>query len=92
MNNKTYDAMLTYIKLILPLEAIKDCSHQGQCDTEVEYWQEKLKLDLDRENMIKELLEYGAWTETELKEHSNTDLEQKIIWISACNIVEDWHL
>lgn len=62
MNNpKTYSAMFNYLEVELPADAVADCSHPGPCDDDVEFWQQKLNLNLDRELMIKELKEYGAY-------------------------------
>ena len=82
-------AIFNRFEIDLPEECVKDCSHQGRCDEDVEYWQTKLNLNLNRSDMIKELSEYGAWENNELEALSNDELEQKIVWIGACNISDD---
>jgi hypothetical protein len=76
------------IEIELSREVIESCHHQGACDDDVEYWQSKLDLNLDRESMIDELGEYGAWSDDELNTLSNDELEQKILWI-ACGDIQD---
>jgi hypothetical protein len=85
MNN--HYAYFNHLTFQLPIEAIYDCSHQGQCFPEVEFWQGQLNLNLDKDAMISELKEYGAWEN--LHDMSHEELEQKIIWIAACNIREE---
>jgi hypothetical protein len=82
-------ASFNYLEFQLPDEAVRECHHQGACDADVEYWQAKLNLNLDREKMILELKEYGAWTENELNALGNDELEQKLIWIAAGNIQDE---
>jgi len=89
LNQEKYWATFNYLEFELPLQAVIDCHHQGACDEDVEYWQGKLNLKLDRSNMIKELQEYGAWTLDELNDLSNDSLEQKLIWLAAGNIQEE---
>ena len=88
---KTYLATFNYLEFELPREAVEDCHHQGACDEDVEYWQGKLGLNLDREKMILELREYGAWDDEELNALDNDDLEQKLIWLAAGDIQERKH-
>lgn len=76
------------IEFQLDREVIKACSHPGPCDADVEYFQPLLNLNLDRETMINELSEYGAWSEEELDLLTNNELEQKILWI-ACGDIQD---
>lgn len=74
----------------LPDESISDCSHTGDCDSDVSRWKPRIKelnKNIDLEDIQSELKQYGAWTCEELK-----DSEQnwnRIIWIAACNIKEE---
>lgn len=73
----------------MPEESIRDCSHQGACDEDVEFWAKKIQRpnDITPEKLAKELKEYGAWDDTEL---SDDDANwRRIIWIAAGNIKEE---
>lgn len=76
----------------LPLEAIKDCSHQGRCDEEVEYWEGQIEIPSTREHWIETLKGYGAWMMKDLREMDDEDLRQKLIWIAACDLREELEL
>jgi hypothetical protein len=80
-------ATFNYLEFQLPIDAVRECHHQGACDDDVQYWQKELNLNLDREKMIQELKEYGAWDN--LTELDNDELEQKLIWIAAGNIQDE---
>ena len=77
------------IEIELSREVIEDCHHQGACDADVEFWQKELNLDLNREHMIAELGEYGAWSDDELDALTDIELEQKILWIASGDIQDD---
>ena len=76
------------IEFEMTVDAVNDCSHGGHCDDDVEYWQKELNLKLDRKLMLSELLEYGCWDCAELNALDDDELEQKIIWVLACDISE----
>jgi len=78
-----------YIEFELPVNAVTDCSHSGECYADCLYWQRQLNLNLDKGNMVKELEVYGAWTLDELKEMSNVELEIKCIWIASGDISDN---
>jgi hypothetical protein len=82
-------ASFNYFEFQLPQQAVNDCSHQGECFEDVEFWQRKIELNVSRDLLIKELREYGAWDIEELTNMDDIGLEQKIIWIAACNIKEE---
>lgn len=86
MKPKTYWATFNYLEFEMPVDAVRECHHQGACDDDVYRWQRKLNLNLDREKMILELGEYGAWSDAELNALENQELEQKLIWIAAGDI------
>ncbi len=80
---------MNYLEFEMPSDAIQDCFHQGGGDLDVEFWQKELNLNLNRSCMIKELSEFGAWSNSELNELSDAELEHTIIWIGAGNIQDD---
>ena len=66
-------------------------SHTGDCENDIKYLRQlptiKRQLaKLDSETLAKELKEYGAWNEDELKDH-NQNLT-RILWI-ACNDISE---
>jgi len=73
----------------LPDECIEDCASQGDVTKSVKYWQSILNLHLNKDLMMYELKEYGAWSAIELIESSHANLECKLIWIAACNLKEN---
>ena len=85
----TYNSMFEYLDFELPYDCVMDCSHMGRCDDDVEYWQDKLKLNLDRKSMIDELLLYGSWLIDELELFDDDELEQKCIWLASIAIREE---
>lgn len=82
-------AIFNYLEFQLPDDCISDLSGSGDCTASCEYWQSELKLNLNRDAMISELKEYGAWSEQELNDLPNSELEMKCIWIAAGNIADD---
>lgn len=89
--SEKYWTNFNYVEFELPIEAVKDCSHQGECYEDAEYWQKTLNLGLNRSDMIKELLQYGAWEIEELNELPHEELEIKLIWLAANDINEELH-
>lgn len=74
----------------LPLECVIDCSHDKACDDEVQYWQKKLSLKLERSFMIEGLSKYSfSWSKEYLEELTNDKLEQKVIQIVSGDIKEE---
>lgn len=69
-------------------------SHQGPCDNDIAYLKTlphiKRQLDkIDKDVLIKELGEYGAWNDGELLNHeANLD---RILWIACGDILENVH-
>lgn len=67
------------------------CSHSGQCDDDVKevmkkkYVSNQLK-QLDAKKLEKELREYGAWDDEQLKNHEENLM--RWVWISAGDILE----
>jgi hypothetical protein len=92
MTNKTHFASFNRFEIELPEDCVMDCSAQGRVDDSVDYWQRQLVEELSkigRDKLIAELKEYGAWTLKELNELDDNELEQKILWIAACNIKDE---
>ena len=88
-------SMFNYVEFELPIDCINDLFTASANDIEVWFWQNKLNLGLQRDNMISELLEYGAWDNDELMSLDDDELEQKLIWIAAHDIkdnivIVDW--
>lgn len=83
---KTMIAQFNRFEVELPEQCVKDCSHSGPCDEDVEFW--FLKLDTDKfpcsDAIQAELQEYGAWDEDELQDKDQN--LRRLIWIAAGNI------
>ena len=78
--------------LRITLNDAKNCTHSGPCDADVKalmdkpYIKKQLK-NLDTLFLKKELKEYGAWDEKELKNHEENLM--RWVWISAGDIAEN---
>ena len=75
-----------YGELHLPIEALKDCHHQGRCDDDVEYWHGQIDWDsqsMDADAIRSELSQYGAWDDEQLSKIK--DNQERILWIAAGN-------
>ena len=72
--------------LSMPDDAVADCSHQGQCDEDVEYWSARIDRPetITPEALAAELREYGAWDQDELADDAAN--WRRIIWLAAGNI------
>lgn len=80
-------ASFNRFEIELPDDCVADCSHQGDCDSDVRHWADKLELDAKPADIRAELKESGAWDAEELSD--NEANKQRIIWIAACNIKEE---
>lgn len=86
----------TFFSLIddisMTYEEALSMSHSGRCDEDVAKGRKiphiKAQLDkIDATELRRELISYGAWDESELQDHeANLD---RILWIAACDIVEE---
>lgn len=91
-NKETKAAYFNYIGSIeLPLDVIEQCYHTGDCEADIKRCMELPEVIAELEGIYpedlrRELVEYGAWTEEELEDH-NDNLE-RILWIAAGNIQE----
>ena len=76
-------------ELELTAEQAGDCSHQGRCDDDVDYWAPRISRpkECTPENLRDELQGYGAWSDDELAD--DTENWKRIIWIAAGNIQDE---
>jgi hypothetical protein len=68
------------------------CSHSGDCESDIiellqKPYIKKQVATLDREQLKKELSEYGAWNEAELRDHNQNII--RWLWLSAADIIEN---
>jgi hypothetical protein len=89
---ETRIASFNYLELELPIDIAENSSHPGPCDDDVLEAMENpfVKDQLDRispTQLIKELSQYGAWTEEELSNHY--DNLMRIVWLAAGNIMDE---
>ena len=91
-----YWASFNRFELRLPGQCVIDCSHSGQCDSDVSFWVDKIQAQIDADNFSNkptpdkiraELKEYGAWDSAELAD--DTSNMRRLVWCAACNISED---
>ena len=71
-------------------DAIK-CSHSGDCESDVKEVMQKAYIkkqltSIDKNQLIKELSQYGAWDDNELQNHETNLI--RWVWISAADIME----
>jgi hypothetical protein len=62
-----------------------DCSHQGSCDEDVEYWTKYFECK-EPDFLKRYLKKFGAWDKDELENHE--DNMSRLIWLAACDIKE----
>lgn len=72
----------------IPSEAMDEICQQGSNDEAVNYWVDEIALTIGRNEMIKGLREYGAWTLAELEAMPEIELEKKVLWVSAWDAKE----
>jgi len=73
----------------LPRECIDDCSHSGSCDADVQHWRKSLNFSVNREMAMRYLISTGGWDKDDLRDHSDEDLAEKILWL-ACGTFKDY--
>jgi hypothetical protein len=80
----------------LPGQCVIDCSHSGQCDSDVESWVNRIHLQIAMDNFPNkptpekiraELKESGVWDNAELNDDAANF--RRLIWIAAGNIGDD---
>lgn len=77
-----------YTKLDFPEELrafINDCSHQGSCDDDCQYWKDYF--EMNEADAVKYLKSFGNWDDEELQDHD--DNMMRIVWIMACDLREN---
>ena len=80
-------ALFNRFNLDLPDLAVDDCSHQGPCDKDVDYWHLQVSFNhITDDDLLNELREYGAWEIDELLERETN--EKRLLWIAAGNLKE----
>lgn len=91
MTKRYFVSSICNIEIEMTLNQARNGSHRGQCNDQVralslmpEIAAQLVKID--REDLIDELTEYGAWANNELQDHSEN--LQRILWIAAWGIVE----
>jgi len=88
-----HETYFNYIDCIeLPLDVVNDCSHSGDCTQDVKDCLELPEIkeqfsEIDKEQLKKELYDYGAWSDEELNDHD--DNLMRILWIASSNIQEE---
>jgi hypothetical protein len=85
-------ATFNRFEIEMTLEQAKDCSHQGQCDADVEYLvhtpgMRRQLAKIPAASIAAELKEYGAWDDAELADAAAN--QERIVWIAAGNIVDE---
>ena len=74
----------------IPVEAIGDCSHQGACDKDVDFWQRSGEIDFSEisdSDLVEELTDTGGADLWDLSDRD--DNEQRILWIACCDLKEE---
>lgn len=71
-----------------PADCIADCSHSGECSSDIEYWAEELGFEVPRAQAVKWLREFGAWSQEELSEKTDTELAELVLWLACCDLKE----
>ena len=71
----------------IPEECVRDCSHGGSCDGDVEYWVGRLRFDDAvepvRDLAIQYLRAYGAWDDLDTVDAEV--LAQRVLWCACCD-------
>lgn len=85
-------ATFNRFEISMTKEQAESCSHPGDCMSDVKRLMHdpdirKQMSHISPEHIRKELKEYGAWDEEELKDDESN--KQRILWIAAGNIVEE---
>ena len=80
------------IELHITKEQAHIGSHQGQCDSDVQWLSEQPKIrrqlaKIDPALLASELSAYGAWDEVELADHQQN--LQRLLWLACGDIVEE---
>jgi hypothetical protein len=79
------------VEVVVPGQAILDLSASGPVDDAAEYWSQEGRTwgwgDVDPRDVARDLAEYGAWDEEDLKDE---DLNrERFLWTAACSVAEE---
>jgi len=70
----------------LPRGFVDACSHSGRCDEDVQIFMHRFDVP-NKEYLSDFLSQYGAWDETELKNHE--DNKMRLLWLMAGDISDN---
>jgi hypothetical protein len=69
----------------VPVDAVEDCSHSGQCDADVDAWHPEVDFShISDDDLARELSGYTDWDVSDRETN-----EKRILWIAAGNIKEE---
>ena len=91
MRNYWWSESLGRLTLKLTMNDVRNCSHSGSCDYNVEELSQIPRIKKQTEKWDHEILndslrEFGAWDDAELSNHEQN--VRRMLWI-ACNDVEN---
>lgn len=67
----------------IPIEAIEDCTHRGDCYDDVDFWVNKLDFNVNVDDALNHLKECGL-------DENNIDEPNKVIfWVLCHNLKEN---
>jgi len=73
----------------VPVEAINDLTVPGvDAAPAAQHWREVLSFSVNRENAVECLTKFGAWNRAELKNKSDNELSEIVLWL-ACGSFKD---
>ena len=78
------------IEVRITRECARECSHQGECDEDVEGWVKQLRKKMNRltPELVRACLKpYGAWDEDELADHEQN--LRRLLWLAAGQVKEE---
>ena len=96
MHSALYWALFNRFELRLSGEAVNDICQPGQNDEAVAFWTPRVIAQIEKDSfnnrptdelIIKELSEYGAWDDDELKDTGQN--WKRLVWCAAWNIAEE---
>jgi hypothetical protein len=81
------------IELNITLNNAKKASHSGECEMDVIALSEKVSIKkqtklIDKDVLISVLSEYGAWDQSELKDHQQNII--RLLWLACGDLVDDY--
>lgn len=92
MEEKLYAVFGSGLEIEMTREQANSVSHSGDCEADVDALlaDPEIAARLDKighDAMARELREYGAWTDEELKDKTMT--RKRFIWCAGCNLSEE---